>query len=47
MDIFNLCGWFCFCGYFNGIKCNGEMIFIVGQIGWDEIEIIVFDDFVE
>lgn len=47
MDIINPRGWPRPRGYSNGIKCAGEMIFIAGQIGWDETETIVSDDFAE
>ncbi len=47
MDIINPRGWPRPRGYSNGIKCDGEMIFIAGQIGWDETETIVSDDFAE
>jgi enamine deaminase RidA (YjgF/YER057c/UK114 family) len=32
-------------GYSNGISASGRMIFVAGQIGWDETETIVSDDF--
>ena len=47
MDVINPRGWPRPRGYSNGIKCDGEMIFIAGQIGWDETETIVSDDFAE
>lgn len=47
MDIINPRGWPRPRGYSNGIKSSGEMIFIAGQIGWDETETIVSDDFAE
>ena len=31
-------------GYSNGIVSEGKMVFIAGQIGWDEQEKIVSDD---
>jgi len=34
-------------GYANGIAARGEMIFIAGQIGWDESETIVSDHIAE
>jgi enamine deaminase RidA (YjgF/YER057c/UK114 family) len=34
-------------GYSNGISASGRMVFIAGQIGWDETETIVSDDFAE
>jgi enamine deaminase RidA (YjgF/YER057c/UK114 family) len=33
-------------GYSNGIVAEGRQIFIAGQIGWDETQTIVSDDFV-
>ena len=47
MEIINPRGWPRPRGYSNGIKCEGEMVFIAGQIGWDETETIVSDDFAE
>jgi enamine deaminase RidA (YjgF/YER057c/UK114 family) len=34
-------------GYSNAIAASGEQIFIAGQIGWNEREEIVSDDFAE
>lgn len=34
-------------GYSNGIAAEGEMIFVAGQIGWNEREEIVSADFAE
>lgn len=34
-------------GYSNGIAAQGEMIFVAGQIGWNEREEIVSADFAE
>ena len=34
-------------GYSNGIAAKGEMIFVAGQIGWDESETIVSDAFAD
>jgi len=34
-------------GYSNGIAAEGRLIFVSGQIGWDEQERIVSDDFVD
>lgn len=33
-------------GYSNGMAARGEILAIAGQIGWDETETIVSDDFV-
>lgn len=32
-------------GYSNGIAATGKMVFVAGQIGWDETETIVAADF--
>jgi enamine deaminase RidA (YjgF/YER057c/UK114 family) len=36
-------------GYSNGILCEpgGRLLFVAGQIGWDEKQIIVSEEFVE
>src|SRR5690606_25193268 len=34
-------------GYANGIEAEGRLIFVGGQIGWDEHGRLVSDDFVE
>ena len=34
-------------GYSNGIAVFGRQIFVAGQIGWDETETLVSDDFAE
>jgi enamine deaminase RidA (YjgF/YER057c/UK114 family) len=31
-------------GYANGIAARGTMVFVAGQIGWDEHQVIVADD---
>ncbi len=31
-------------GYSNGISARGQMVFVGGQIGWDETEELVSDD---
>jgi enamine deaminase RidA (YjgF/YER057c/UK114 family) len=33
-------------GYANGIAAEGRLVFVAGQIGWDEREAIVSDDLV-
>ena len=30
-------------GYSNGIKAKGGIIFVAGQVGWDETEVVVSD----
>ena len=32
-------------GYSNGVEASGRLVFVAGQIGWDEHEQIVSDDF--
>ncbi len=36
-------------GYANGVLCKpgGQLLFVAGQIGWDERQTIVSEDFVE
>ncbi|WP_300552480.1 RidA family protein [Maricaulis sp.] len=34
-------------GYSNGIVADGQLVFVAGQIGWDETEALVSDDFAE
>src|SRR5688572_6480148 len=34
-------------GYSNGIAASGRLVFVAGQIGWDEKEEIVSDDLVQ
>jgi len=34
-------------GYSNGIEATGRQIFVAGQIGWNETETIVSDDFAD
>ncbi len=40
-------GWPRPTGYANGIEADGRLVFIGGQIGWDETETFQSDDFVE
>lgn len=47
MKIFNPEGWRRPAGYSNGIAARGELLFVAGQIGWNENEEIVSDDFAE
>ena len=47
MDILQPEGWPRPKGYSNGITVFGRQIFVAGQIGWDETETIVSDDFAE
>ena len=34
-------------GYSNGVSASGRLVFVAGQIGWDENEVMRSDDFVE
>ncbi len=38
-------GWPRAKGYANGIIAEGKMIFVAGQVGWDETETVVSDNF--
>ena len=40
-------GWKRPSGYSNAVRSNGEMIFVAGQIGWDENHKLVGDDLIE
>ena len=40
-------GWAKPKGYANGIVAEGRLVFIAGQIGWDETETFRSDDFVD
>jgi enamine deaminase RidA (YjgF/YER057c/UK114 family) len=39
-------GWPAPLGYSNGMRARGELVFVAGQVGWDERGEIVSDDFV-
>lgn len=45
MDVLNPAAWKRPKGYANGIAATGKQIFVAGQIGWNEQEEIVTDDF--
>ena len=47
MQILQPKGWPRPKAYSNGIAVFGRQIFVAGQIGWDETETIVSDDFAE
>ncbi len=47
MDILQPPGWKRPSGYSNGIKAEGEMVFVAGQIGWDENCQLVGDSFTD
>jgi len=34
-------------GYANGVSASGRLVFVGGQIGWDQTGTVVGDDFVE
>jgi enamine deaminase RidA (YjgF/YER057c/UK114 family)/DNA-binding XRE family transcriptional regulator len=46
MQILQPAGWPRPKGYSNGIAAEGRLVFVAGQIGWDEREAIVSDDLV-
>ncbi len=43
MEILQPPGWPRPKGYSNGIKAKGDVVFVAGQVGWDENEIVVSD----
>lgn len=45
-DILQPEGWRRPSGYSNGIRATGEMLFVAGQIGWDENRRFVSEDLV-
>lgn len=47
MEILQPPGWPRPKGYANGIVARGRVVVVSGQIGWDETETIVSDDFVD
>ena len=47
MRILQPAGWPRPKGYANGIEASGRMVFVGGQIGWDETETFTSEDFVE
>lgn len=47
MRILQPAGWPRPKGYANGIEASGRMVFVGGQIGWDETETFRSEDFVE
>jgi enamine deaminase RidA (YjgF/YER057c/UK114 family) len=47
MQILHPPGWPRPRGYANGIAAEGRLVFVAGQIGWDERETIVSDDLAE
>ena len=40
-------GWKRPSGYSNGVSASGRLIFVAGQVGWNENEIMRSDDFVD
>jgi enamine deaminase RidA (YjgF/YER057c/UK114 family) len=46
MQMFNPPGWKRPKGYSNAVSATGRMIFVAGQVGWDEQEIFRTDDLV-
>lgn len=47
MQTLNPPGWPRPKGYANGILADGQLIFVGGQVGWDETETFQSDDFVD
>lgn len=47
MEILQPAGWKKPSGYSNGIKAEGEMIFVAGQVGWNEDCRFESDDFLD
>ncbi|MGH6912084.1 MAG: RidA family protein [Geminicoccales bacterium] len=47
MQILHPPGWPRPRGYANGVAAEGRLVFVAGQIGWDERETIVSDDLAE
>lgn len=47
MEILQPPGWQKPRGYVNGIKAQGELVFVAGQIGWDENEIFQSENLAE
>ena len=45
MELLNPAGWPRPKGYSNGIAASGRMVFVAGQIGWNENEELETDDF--
>lgn len=44
MQVLQPRGWARPKGYSNGIACTGKMVFVAGQVGWDENERFQTDD---
>jgi len=47
IDVLQPAGWAQPIGYANGVSARGKMIFIAGQIGWNEQCVFETDDLVE
>ena len=47
IDVLQPEGWAKPSGYANGVTARGKMIFIAGQIGWNEQCVFESDDLVE
>ncbi len=47
MQILQPAGWKAPSGYANGIAAEGRMVFVAGQVGWDENCEFLSDDFAE
>jgi len=46
MEILNPPGWPRPRGYSNGVAASGRLVFVAGQVGWDQGERLVSDDLV-
>lgn len=47
MNFLNPASWRRPRGYSNGVATSGRMVFVAGQIGWNEMQEFESDDFVE
>ncbi|MBF0276306.1 MAG: RidA family protein [SAR324 cluster bacterium] len=47
MEILNPKGWPRPKGYSNGMLAQGKLVFVAGQVGWDETETICSENFAE
>jgi enamine deaminase RidA (YjgF/YER057c/UK114 family) len=46
-DVLHPAGWAPAIGYANGVAAEGRMVFLGGQIGWDESQVFASDDLVD
>jgi enamine deaminase RidA (YjgF/YER057c/UK114 family) len=47
MQVLQPPGWLRPQGYANGVRAEGRLVFVAGQIGWDATRTIVSDDLVD